>query len=475
MPHGLQDELRNHQATPEQFGALGGSNNDAAAINAALNSGAKVIDGFGRTYQINSPVTVPNGVILRNTSLQAGTAGMNMVLFGTDSRLENVRCRGTGTVSIVERGFYPAVDGVTGTYLDVEVENLTVGVQLCPLTAVTPHHNVLRVVARDIVGTTGTSEGYAVLCSPANDNDIHIRATNIKRHAMYLSAGASRNRAAVFVDTCYHHALSIYSIAGQPTCDDNTVYLKAVNLQNAPGQTGLSVAAGITQGANRNRIHVDCVSSGLTDFAAYLNGVGSNVGPWPTDNVITVNAKGTFLGNAACLSLDADNTIFCEPVIEGHGVNALIQFQDSAGNTYTPKRAGAVHGGSLNGVDSTCIGVANTAARGPIAVAGGTGFYNVAERVHDYTGTRTGINKQHQQTVQITSVANDGFGSATITLPDTFGNMAAFAQVSSASAPSDKITAVVTGYTSTSVSVSAYNRSGVTQAIINVTVWVTGD
>lgn len=472
----VQDKLRD-QVSIRDFGAVAdGAADDAAAINKALSSGSKVIDGLGLTCKINSSVTVPPGVSFRNISLLAGTNGMNMVLYNSDSRLQNVRCRGTGTVSIVERGFYPASDGVTGAHLDVEVENITVGLQLCPLAGgVAPHHNYLRVTARDIVGTTGASEGYAVLCSPATDNEIHIQATNIKRHALYLSAGASRNQCFVQVDTGYHHAVSVYSVAGQPVCADNIIFLNARNLSNPAGQVGLSVALGLTQGVERTRAWVTCFSSGQTDHAVRLDGVGSGVGPWPTNNVIMATARGTFLGNAILYSADADNTIFSEPIIEGKAVTALVQFTDTTASTYTPKRAGAIRGGSLDGTDSTNIGIAVTAGHGVVDVSGQIGFYNVSERVHDYTAKRVGINKQYRTTYQFTNVPANGSLNTTINLPETFTNMAPHAQITSASAASDALEAVILGSSPNSVTVAAYNRSGGVQAVMDVTVWVTGD
>lgn len=470
-----QSKLRD-KVSIYDFGVVGnGVANDSTAINNALSSGAKEIDGLGLTCKVNTSITIPANVTLRNIKLQAGTAGMDVVLISNNCRMENVKIVGTGTVSLVERGIYPAVDGVTGAYIDVEVSNITVAVQMQPLSSVPPSLNEIHAYVHDIVGTTGTSEGYGVLLSPANDNQVFLRAKNIKRHGLYLSAGASRNQCFVNIDTCYHHAVSIYAVAGQPACVENTVHVKASNLQNAPAQTGFSAAVGITQKAERNRIFVDCVSSGLTDHAVRIEGVGNISGPFPTNNIVYAIAKGTYLGDSVLYSGDADNTVFVDPIIEGKSTASLIKFYDSGANLYTPKRSGAVHGGSLDGIDSTMNGVSNSAARGAVDVSGGILFSRCFSNVADYTGTRIGVNKTYTKTVTFTNVANNSSGNTTITLPESFSNMAAHAQVTSASAPGDSLEAVISAYTPTSIIVYGYNRSGGLQEAISVTVWVTGD
>lgn len=314
-----------------------------------------------------------------------------------------------------------------------------------------------------------------MLLSPASDNIVRVIGKNIKRHALYLSAGASRNIAEVFCDGCGHHALSIYSIASQPACEDNTVTVYAKNLANPIGQSGLAVAAGITQKANRNTLYVTCFSDGRADHAVRLDGNGSITGPWPTDNEIYVKAIGTYLGNAVVFSGDCVNTMVVNPNIKGKAVNSLIQFYDSSANLYSPKRSGSVRGGVLDGVDSSVYGVANTAARGAVLVEGGIAYRNVLSPTRDYVGTSMGVNKSVTRTIRLENIQNNSYGSYTIALPERFVNPYVTPIVVSTPFRTDQVNAVVYAISEDSVTIDVWNRSGNTLTLVDVQVTVSGE
>jgi len=67
-------------ATISDFGAVGdGVTNDAAAVQLALNSGATVVDGEGKTYGLSSTLTVASPIEIRNAKFKwVGSLSQNM-------------------------------------------------------------------------------------------------------------------------------------------------------------------------------------------------------------------------------------------------------------------------------------------------------------------------------------------------------------------------------------------------------------
>ena len=457
------------------FGAKGdGLADDTAAILLALGSGRKVIDGLGLTYKVSASVTVPDGVTFKDAKLVNTKVGSNVVLFSSNSLLFNIEVVGTNTTNVVERGFYPAHDGVTKAKLQVAASRLTVGLQLCPINNIIPDLNDIEIVVSDIVGETGLSEGYGALLSPASRNKIVVRAKDVQRHALYLSAGASYNKCVVLVDGCGHHAVSVYSVEDQDYCEGNDIDVRAVGLKNPEGQHGFAVALGLTQKVRGTVARVFCKSEGYTDAAVKVEGQPNSNKSWPVDNDIEIEAYGTFLGNAIAYSADADNTVF-RPTIIGKSANSLVQFTDASGNTYNPKRAGAVSGGTLDGIDGTLNGIAVTSAKGVVDVHGGIVFSNVSQAVADYTNKRVGVNRSYKTKVRGENIDNNSYKRTSFTVPFSLKNISVRTQVESASTMNDQVHAVVSSIAGGTIDIDLWNRTGNTQSVIEAVVWVDGD
>jgi hypothetical protein len=451
----------------KDFGAVcDGVADDAAAINAALSSGALVIRGSGLTSKVNSSLTVPAGVTLENISIQAGTAGMNVVLINSYSRLVGVTIRGTGTQQIVERAIYPAANGIIGAYLDrLDISNLTYGVHFQNVTSggAWPTRCYVNVYVHDLAGKIGNSEGYGVLCSPATLCELHVRASGIPRHALYLSNGAARNKAWVQADSVTNYCVQLFSTASQVETAENEIWIDATNVTNAAGQAGQAWGCGLIQNTNRNRIHVAIDSGGATDGAVQVQGVGATGGPYPTDNVLEVIATGIYTGFAIVNSTDADNTRLINSTLRGHGSGAIVNFGDTGGNVYTPKAAGSVQNCSLDGIDSSTWGVTNNAARGGLLCQFNR-IINTAASVKDNSGTRSGFNKSFQKSVAFAGVAAGTTATQTITLPESYTqNVSTQITVVGINILLPGVSAIVSASTATSVTVAFLNGSTQTQ------------
>jgi hypothetical protein len=78
-----QDKMRD-VVNPKDFGATAnGVTDDQAAIQNAVNSGAKIVDGQGLTYKVNTRVILPSNIIIQNfvfdmTSLPDGGGGASL-------------------------------------------------------------------------------------------------------------------------------------------------------------------------------------------------------------------------------------------------------------------------------------------------------------------------------------------------------------------------------------------------------------
>lgn len=339
----------------KDFGAVGnGVANDSAAINAALSSGALIVDGNGLTYKVNSSVTVPTNVTLQNANFIAGTAGMNVVLVNTGVTVNNCKITGTGTTSIVERGIYVAADGVNNVVLtNIEVTNLTVGIHAQPLSTVVPSNWHIDCYAHDIVGTPGVSEGYGILLSPAIGCFIKGSFKNIARHSVYLSAGASYNDVNIDVDTCNYTGVSIYSLPGQSRCQHNRIRGSFKNLNQGSFTNGSAVD--MIQQADYNDISVRVYGAGTTAYAVLVE--GSSSGPYPKGNHIhDCEISGSF-ANTVIQVQNADSTTVVNNVIDSTWATAAINLAVSgiAGVTY----GGYVENNFINGNNASQYGVIN--------------------------------------------------------------------------------------------------------------------
>jgi hypothetical protein len=404
----------------KDFGAVGdGVADDTAAIQAALSSGAVTIDGKGSTYKINSPLTLPQGVTLQNIRLNAGTAGMNMVLVNSSSRIVNSLLTGTGTTNIVERGVYPATDGVVDVSLDITVTQLTVGVQAQHITTFSsaniPKRWTGKIYCNNIVGATGVSEGYGLLLSPAEACEFSVVANTVARHAVYLSAGASYNRITATVDGCNNYAAQIFSTSAQAASQYNTLLIKCRNLgQNVAGQSG---AVAIVQKANYNTVTVEHEGNNATQCSILVEGISG--GPYPTANkIIDGSISGQFTGADVIKLLNADGTVVSGNALYAYATASVIAMRRSGTN-------GSAHGGYvqdniINAQGQAIRGIYNECNSQPSFIGineirnNSTGI-----RVDDQTGgKRLGFSRRVVFSGTTASIAGNSSGDTTVTLND---------------------------------------------------------
>jgi hypothetical protein len=408
-----------HQYAPGDVRRYGvtGSGNEAARLQNALNCGESVIDGHWIPCTSNSSLTVPAGVEFRNFDLTAGTAGINMLLVNTRSRLIDGRLTGTGTADL-ERGIYPADDGVTDVVIkQVEITNIERGLHAEYLTtddlANYPKRWVLDVYVHDLVGTVGVSEGHGVMVVGIGFSGT-IRTLNIPRHALYLSAGASHNDLDLDVDGCDNYALQIFATNTQNPCEFNTVRIKARNLgESVAGQGG---AAAIVANSHRNKVTVELAGNGVTSFAVLVE--GDSGGPYPLANEIGGKITGEFIGSDVIRMLNADSTVITPGTdIRAFATSCVIGMRRSGTN-------GSTHGGRVEGVfidaqGENCKGIYDEINTVPSHI-GSNWIVNTgaAVRVDDQTGgLRTGYSREARFSGTSASIAAGAPGDESASLP----------------------------------------------------------
>lgn len=282
---------------------------DAASINALFSAGAMVVDGGGKTFSLSTSVEVPEDARLRNIVIQLETPGMSGVLVNHRSKVQ-AHIIGTGTIGssgndFYERGIYPAVDGASDVELDVTVENMTLGVNPRPLATLVPKRWTGIIRAKNIVGFTGNSEGYALLASPASDCCLTLISDETKRHALYLSNGASGNKIDVIANGGDHAPVQLYSTSAQPACENNVV---TAILSDVNAGIGADATWGVNLFGKVEGNHIDvtirdssCEGAVLlrsADDAAICRG-----------NTVIARAYGSFSGDIVRADASVENTI----------------------------------------------------------------------------------------------------------------------------------------------------------------------
>lgn len=470
----VQTKLEQYVSVKD-FGAVGdGITDDTAAIQAALTA-SSLVSGVGGTYAIASSLTVGTEKSLRDINLVALTAGMNMVLVSNKSRLENITLEGTGTVSTVERGVYPAVDGASDVVIsNIKASNLTFGVHAQPLTSLIPERWSISGHIHDIVGTIGASEGYGVLLSPAKQCNINVQFDNIRRHALYMSAGSSQNSAEMHVDGCGNYAAQIFSTSAQPACEGNFVRGTFRNLSgDAAGQEG---AVSIIGKSNYNDISISMVGDGC-EKAVWIEGIGDAVGPYPTGNKVhDCSLYGVFAG-VPITAQYASQTSISNNVVIAEYVGFAISMVGNA--TLTVDYAGNIEGNTIDALNVGNYGISNS-YECPLLICDNS-INNVnLSRVVDYSTAqgRLGFNVSYSGLATVTTVNSLQTKDITIMLPYVIENPKVQATVNSASvstlnAPITCIAFTPSGSPMTFL-MRVYNGAGSTQ---NITVFwfVMGD
>ena len=394
------------------------SNDATSYIQAALSSGAKVVDFLGIALKCDK-VTVPAGIWAKNVNLTKFTAAAGNVVEVNSGVTVTGKIAGTGLVSTIQRCIYPAADGVTDVSLNVDVSNATYGVHAQYITTDTDANRPKRwtgyVYAHDIVGTTGVSEGYGVLLSPANACQLTVNAKTIARHAVYLSAGARDNDITVTVDGCGNYAVQFFSTSVQSPTQYNTVRVNAKNLsETVAGQSG---AAALVQKANYNCVYVRHEGNNGTSYAVLVE--GSSGGPYPLGNRVYANAiTGQFFGADVIRMLNADSTVVEIGKIDAYATNDVIGMRKTGTNGAT--HAGYVYGGridcqgqAIKGIYNECT--AQFSTRGLIDIRNN----GAALRVDDQTsGKFQGYTRRVEFSGTTASISATTSADTTATLPD---------------------------------------------------------
>jgi hypothetical protein len=418
--HGVnEDTCTIYDALPAGFNTA----NDATTyIQAALNSGVKVVDFLGLPLKCDQ-VTVPAGVWAKNVSLTKFTnAAGNVVLVNTGSMVTG-KIAGTGLTSAVQRGIYPAAAAVTDVALNVEVSSLTYGVQPAPISTAGPTNDPKRwtgyVYAHDIVGTVGASEGYGVLLESAESCSLVVRGKNIRRHLVYFSAGASYNTVDAECDGCGNYVMQFNaSAATQPACKHNTATVKARNLTtDVATQSG---ALAIVGNSHSNTVTVFCTGNSTTYEAVRIEGgsVGVQADHPKNNKVICANIEGQFTGADVVRDLNGDSTVIEVVAINAYATNDVIGLRRTGTNLST--HGAIVYGGRIDCQAQAIKGIyneVNTAPsrRGPIDIRNN----GAALRVDDQTGGKwQGHTRRLTFSGTTASIANGAVGDTSVALAD---------------------------------------------------------
>jgi len=396
-----------------------GTTDDTTNLQVALNAATSVVDGSGATYKITSSITIPAGITLRNANILVGTSAINAVLVNTRSKLLNVKITGTGTTGIIERGIYPAANGVTDVELVVEVTNMTVGVHAQYITTDTEANYPKRwygnIYIHDIVGLAANSEGYGVLLSPAQACHFTIHAKTIARHALYLAAGARDNDVDITVDGCTNYAVQLYSTSGQTATQYNTVKVNCKNLSESVATQSGAVA--IVQKAHYNTVIVNMEGSGTTSEAVRVEGASG--GPYPLSNkIIDGNITGQFTGADVIKLINADSTIITNNRLDAYATAAVISSRRTGTNGIT--HGGYIYNNQINAQAQSIRGIYAEVTTVPTYIGindirnNGSGL-----RVDDSTsGKRYGYSRRITFSGTTASISATSSGDTTVTLSD---------------------------------------------------------
>lgn len=346
--------------------------NDATTyIQSALSSGLKTVDFLGLALKCDA-VTVPTRVWAKNVNFTKFTAAAGSVVVVNAGCIVTGKITGTGTTSVVQRGIYPQAAACNDVSLLVEVSSLTYGVHAAPISAASSANNPKRwtgvIYAHDIVGTIGASEGYGVLLESAESCNLTVRAKDIRRHAVYLSAGASWNTIDSDTDACGNYAVQFNASGSQADCKHNHVIVRARNLTtDVAGQSG---ALAIVAKCHYNTCQVFCTGNATTLEAARIEGnaVGVQAEHPKGNRIINGAIDGQFTGADVVRMLNADGTVVSGNVIDAYGTVSVIAMRRTGTNL-------SLHGGWIEG---------NTINAQAQAIKG---IYNEINTVPSYIGT----------------------------------------------------------------------------------------
>lgn len=454
-----------------------------AAIQAALNSGAKTVDFLGLALRCDA-VTVPAGVWAKNVNLLKHTnAPGNVVQVNTGCTVTG-NVAGSGLTNAVQRCVYPAADGVTDVSLHVDVSNATFGVHAQYLSTDSASNRPARwtgyVYAHDIVGAVGVSEGYGVLLSPADACDLTVRARNIRRHAVYLSAGASYNSIDADCDGCGNYALQFNALVPQAPCLMNEVTIRARNLTtDVAGQSG---ALAILGNCHENTCRVFCVGNATTFEAVRVEGgsVGVQANHPRGNKIVEGSIMGQFTGGDVVRLINADGTHVARNSINAYAASTVIASRRTGTNVST--HGGHIYDNSINAQAQAIKGVyieVNTVPSyvGPNDIRNNSS----ALRVDDQTGgKRNGYSRRVTFGGTTASIGAASSGDTVATLADgiqTTGRRSAVVMTGSSGTffnSAHSVVGVTAAPAETQIVFRLYNAAAAAQTFDYVG-WVEGD
>ncbi|MFO0585512.1 MAG: hypothetical protein U0229_24785 [Anaeromyxobacter sp.] len=455
-----------------EFGAAAdGMRDDTDAWSAALAEAARrnlPVEGGNRSYRVLRSVRLLPGSVVRNARFIAGTPGMNVILVDSGARLTGVRITGTGTRGLTERGIYPASDGASDVVLDVTVDHLTIGVQAQPLLESMPARWRGKILAEDIVGNVGVSEGYGVLLSPAKGFQLEVTARRVARHALYLSAGASQNEINLLVEGCGNAAVQLYSTPDQPPTRDNVVRGKISGVFVPPGQApGQSVGVYVLANARNNEISVEMDGGGRAEYAIVLEGSGVPGQPLPTANrVVGCRIQGRFLGTDVIKDLNGDGTLITANTIRASASRTVLGLRRTG--SPTPLAGPSVHDNDVDAQGTDVDGIYDEV----VAATSYVGTNRIRNngrgtRIRDATdGRRTGWSREYNGSAVIECPRANEACSTTVSWPETIASPWVSASATGFSASSEGFfPAYASAVTAEGANIVVFNGSNVPQSI----------
>lgn len=347
------------------------------------------IDGQGKRYALATSLDVPAGVELRNVRLMLQTPGMKGVLVNSRSSLRDVEITGTGTVGVPETGIFAATDDVSDVFLDVSVQDLPCGVWIQPdssASRILPRRWKGTIRVHRIIGRPGESEGYGLLAL-AEDCEFRVIASDIQRHAVYLTSGASRNRVHFDIDGCRQIAVQVNTYPHQRPSSDN---LLTGTIRNVKGAGGVWIGGR----SWNNTASVDVQSKGETEYAVMCEGNASSLDTFARGNIIRdCKANGVFTGPAVFDDLSGDSNQWLRLSGAAKAKYAWIRLTYASGQP-RPHHAGTIAHCRIDCMGSDIIPIWPQVQKGvPVVIDGNIVEHSSAAavmRTTELLGIRTG-------------------------------------------------------------------------------------